>query len=152
MAQATTQEVTVIRELDAPTRRVWDAWTHPETFAKWFMTPPYETPTETVHMDVREGGWWRATQVNHDTGEELPFAGRYLEIDAPHHLVLTFEDPANPSEDNREVATVDFVQLDGDRTELTLRQQGHLPPEQYKLLATGYNRFFDRLAKVVAPK
>jgi uncharacterized protein YndB with AHSA1/START domain len=149
MAQTATQEVTVTREFETPTWRVWEAWTEPDQFAQWFMTPPYETPVDTVKMDLREGGRWEATQVNRDTGEELQFAGEYLAIDPPRHLVLTFDDPANPGGPNREEATVDLVQLGDGRTELTFRQSGHLPPEQYRLLAAGYNQFFDRLEKVV---
>lgn len=36
------------------------------------------------------------------------------------------------------------------KTEMTLHQEGHLPAEQYPLLAEGYGRFFDQLERVIA--
>lgn len=59
----TTREVTVTRVFDAPRELLWRSWTEPARFARWFFTPPFTTPVETVAMDVRPGGRWRASQV-----------------------------------------------------------------------------------------
>jgi uncharacterized protein YndB with AHSA1/START domain len=139
-------EVTITRVFDAPRELVWKAWTEPEHFAHWFGTPPYTTPLETISMDVRPGGAWRATMVSEDDGSELPFAGEYREVVEPGRLVLTFVDATDPSNPNVEVLTVTFADLDG-KTELVAHQAGHLPQEQYPLLAEGYSGFFDRLAE-----
>jgi len=142
-------EVTVTRILDADPERVWDAWTRADLFARWFFTPPFVTPAETVALDVRPGGRWTATQESTEDDTELPFVGEYLEVDAPSRLVLTFEDPANPLNPDREVATVTLLRLADGRTEMTLHQQGHLPAEEYALMAQGYGRFFDNLAELL---
>lgn len=136
--------VTLTRVIDAPVESVWEAWTRPERFARWFGTPPFSTPSSRVDMDVRPGGTWHATQVSEIDGTELPFLGTYREVVAPERLVLTFEDPANRANPNVELATLVLEPIDG-TTRMVFRQEGHLPGEQYRLLADGYSRFFDRL-------
>jgi uncharacterized protein YndB with AHSA1/START domain len=143
-----TGEVTVVRVFDAPRESVWDAWTKPELFARWFFTPPFETPPSTVHMDVRPGGRWGATQVSESEDIELPFLGTYREVEPPDRLVLTFENPADRADPNVEVLTLTFRAVSSG-TELTLRQVGHLPADQYPKLAEGYSRFFDNLAEML---
>jgi uncharacterized protein YndB with AHSA1/START domain len=140
------REVTITRVFEAPRDLVWKAWTEPEHFARWFGTPPYTTPVSTVAMDLRPGGAWRATMVHEDDGSELPFQGTYREIVEPERLVLTFEDPSDPSNPNVEVLTVTFTDLGG-KTEVVAHQVGYLPPEEYGELEKGYSGFFDRLAE-----
>lgn len=146
-----TGDVEVTRLLDAPREAVWDAWTKPSLFAQWFGTPPFVTPVSTVHMDVRPGGHWGATQVSEADDVELPFLGSYREVDPPERLVFTFEDPADRADPNVEVATLTLVDRDH-QTQMTFHQVGHLPAEQYAQLREGYERFFDRLAEVLAQR
>jgi uncharacterized protein YndB with AHSA1/START domain len=140
------REVTITRVFDAPRELVWKAWTEPEHFASWFGTPPFTTPPETVALDVRPGGAWRATMVHEEDGTELPFRGEYREVVEPERLVLTFADVENPDNPNVEVLTVTFTDVGG-KTEVVAHQAGHLPEEEYKNLAEGYGAFFDRLAE-----
>jgi len=140
----TTGEVTVERFLDAPRELVWRAWTEPARFAQWFGTPPFSTPESSVFMDVRPGGEWRATQVSAEDGTQLPFAGHYQEVAEPERLMFSFENPENRGDPNVEVVTLTLRERNGG-TEMVMRQQGHLPEEQYRLLYEGYSRFFDRL-------
>lgn len=141
-----TRDVTVTRVIDAPPERVWQAWTTPRDFSRWFGTPPFDTPVQGVHLDVRPGGAWTATQVSNTVDEEtrLHFYGHYLEVDEPRRLVFTLENPEDPKDRNVETVTV-TLQPRGDATEMTLHQEGHLPAEQYPLLAEGYSRFFGRM-------
>ena len=142
-------EVTITRVFDAPRELVWKAWTEPEQFANWFGTPPYTTPASTVSLDVRPGGRWAATMVHETDGTELPFRGEYREVVEPERLVLTFEDPADESNDLVEVLTVTFTDLGG-KTELVAHQAGNMPDEEYKALVDGYGRFFDQLEQNLA--
>lgn len=142
------QEVTVTRLFSAPRELVWRAWTEPSAFSYWFSTPPFTTPESGVALDVKPGGEWRATQVS-DDGTELPFIGVYREVVPPERLVLTFQNPADRSDPDVELATV-MLESVPDGTRMTFRQQGHLPPEQYVLLKQGYSRFFDRLEQYLA--
>ena len=147
--RATGREVTITRVFDAPRELVWKAWTEPEHFSHWFGSPPFTTPLSTISMDVRPGGAWRATMVSQDDGTELPFMGVYREVVEPERLVLTFDDPNDPSNPNVEVLTVTFTDL-GDETEVVAHQAGHLPEDEYPKLAEGYSSFFDRLAEHLA--
>lgn len=147
--QATGRQMTITRVFDAPRELVWQAFTQPEELAAWFGTPPYKTPPETVSMDVRPGGKWTATMVSEEDGSKLPFAGRYREVEEPQRLVFTFDDVNDPTNENVEVATVTFADLDG-KTEVTLTQAGHMPEEEYGRLEEGYSVFFDRLAEHLA--
>jgi uncharacterized protein YndB with AHSA1/START domain len=148
MAEASSagRRVAVItREFDAPRELVWRAWTEPEHFAHWFGSPPYTTPVDTVSLDVRPGGAFRATMVSSEDGSEIPFRGVYREVVEPERLVLTFEDVNDPADEKVEVLTVTFTDLGG-RTRLVATQTGHMPEEQYPRLEAGYAAFFDRLA------
>ena len=144
-----TGDVEVTRLLDAPREVVWGAWTTPRLFARWFFTPPFSTPESTVHMDVRPGGRWGATQVSETDDVELPFLGSYREVEPPERLVFTFEDPADRADPNVEVVTVTLLER-GAQTQMTLHQVGHLPAEQYGMMREGYSRFFDNLAELLA--
>jgi uncharacterized protein YndB with AHSA1/START domain len=144
-----TQQVTLSRRFDAPRDRVWDAWTQPEQFAAWFGTPPFRTPPARVSMDLRTGGEWTATQVSDEDGMELPFVGVYREVRRPERLVFTLDNPADRTDPNVEVATVTLADANGG-TQMVFQQVGHLPEEQYGLMAIGYARFFDRLAEHLA--
>ena len=149
-AEITENSVTLVRTFEASPEAVFAAWTVPATFARWFGTPPYETDPSTVEIDPRVGGMWQATMVSTEDGTEQPFAGRYLEVQPPDWLVLTFEDPAKLGGADYDTLTLAFRDLGDGRTELWMRQAGRLPPEQYPLLAEGYSRFFERMAKVLA--
>jgi uncharacterized protein YndB with AHSA1/START domain len=53
--------MSVTRVFDAPRERVWREWTQPAAFADWFGGTESEVPLDSVAMDVRPGGTWRAT-------------------------------------------------------------------------------------------
>jgi uncharacterized protein YndB with AHSA1/START domain len=143
------RQLTITRVFDAPRVLVWRAFTEAEQFAQWFGHPPFKTPPSTVSMDVRPGGEWEATQVNQDTGHELPFAGTYREVEEPERLVMVFENVEDRSDPKVEVVTVTFEDL-GDKTEVTLNQAGYMDPKQYKRTEEGYGKFFDQLEKLLA--
>jgi uncharacterized protein YndB with AHSA1/START domain len=143
------RQLTITRVFDAPRELVWRAFTEAEQFARWFGHPPFKTPPETVSMDVRPGGEWEATQVNQDTGHELPFAGSYREVEEPERLVMTFDNVEDRSDPKVEVVTVTFEDLGG-KTEVTLHQAGYMSLGQYKRAEQGWGRFFDQLVKLLA--
>ena len=145
------RELTIKRVFDAPRELVWRAFTEAEQFAQWFGHPPFTTPASTVSMDVRPGGEWRATQVNQETGTELPFAGSYREVEEPERLVFTFENVEDRDDPMVEVVTVTLDDLGG-RTEVTLNQAGYMPPAQYKRTEQGYGAFFDQLEELLAKR
>src|SRR5918912_3465023 len=99
----------VTRVFDAPRERVWREWIEPEAFADWFGGTEAEVPVESVSMDVRPGGTWRATMYAGPQRHEIQWSGEFREVEAPQRLVLTMCD--RPQRDRYEVITVELVDL-----------------------------------------
>jgi uncharacterized protein YndB with AHSA1/START domain len=130
------------RVFDAPRERVWQEWTEPARFADWFGGPEAEVPVETVSMDVRPGGTWRATMFFGSDRHVIQWHGEYLEVVAPERLVLTFSDAP---EGAPEVVTVVLNDLGGGRTEMLFEQRGRMQPEEYDRAKDGWAVFLDRM-------
>jgi uncharacterized protein YndB with AHSA1/START domain len=133
--------ITIRRVFDAPRERVWQEWTEPARFADWFGGPEATVPLETVSMDLRPGGAWRATMFAAVRGV-IEWKGEYLEVVAPERLVLTFSD--GPDE-VYELVTVVLNDLGSGRTEMLFEQRGHMRPEEYDYTKAGWAVFFDRM-------
>src|SRR4051794_9439979 len=87
--------LSITRVYDAPRDRVWREWTEPERFADWFGGPEAEVPLDTVAMDVRPGGAWRATMYH--GGHEIRWEGEDVEGEPPERLPAPINDqPARP--------------------------------------------------------
>jgi uncharacterized protein YndB with AHSA1/START domain len=137
--------MSVTRVFDAPRERVWREWTQPEAFADWFGGPEAEVPLETVSMDVRPGGRWRATMLH--GGREIRWKGEYREVDEPERLVFTLSDRPG---DRYELVTVVLADLGDGRTEMRFEQRGGMRPEEYERAKTGWGTFFDRIDERLA--
>jgi uncharacterized protein YndB with AHSA1/START domain len=123
---------------------VWRAITESRLFARWFGA---EFTVDVHQWDLRSGGEWRATM--HYEGKELPWAGRFVEIEEPERLVMAFIDQPT-IEDVYELLTYTLIEH-GTQTELVLRQSGgHLTDEQYEQARGGTASFLDQMAKVLA--
>jgi uncharacterized protein YndB with AHSA1/START domain len=136
--------ITIRRVFDAPRERVWKEWTEPERFADWFGGTESEVPVETVSMDVREGGSWRATMFAGPDRHEIHWVGEYHEVVEPGRLVFTLTD--QPGRDVFELVTISLVDLGDGRTEMHFEQRGFLTAEQYQRTRRGWGSFFDRVA------
>src|SRR5215210_5987043 len=106
---------TLTRVFDAPRERVWREWTEPERFADWFGGPEAEVPLDTVAMDVRPGGAWRATMFSGPQRREIRWTGEYREVEPPGRLVLTMSD--RPGGARPELLTIVLTELSDGRTE-----------------------------------
>ena len=138
----------VTRTFEAPRERVWREWVHPEAFADWFGGQASEVPIETVEMDVREGGSWKATMFGGPERREIHWAGEFVELSEPERLVLTMTD--SPGEPERAVITVELTDLGDGRTEMTMEQRSPLPPDQVEDARSGWGSFFDRMGERLA--
>ena len=133
--------LSITRVFDAPRERVWREWTTPERFADWFGGEA-EVPPDTVSMDVRQGGRWRATMFAGPERREIRWKGEYLEVVEPERLVLTLSDRPD---DVYELVTVVLTDLGQGRTEMRLSQSGHLAAAQYLRAREGWSSFLDRI-------
>jgi uncharacterized protein YndB with AHSA1/START domain len=140
--------ITITRVFEAPRERVWKEWIQPEAFADWFGGPESEVPLDTVSMDVRPGGSWRATMYAGPERHEIQWRGEYREVVEPERLVFTVSD--QPGEDVYELVVVVLTDLGDGRTEMLLQQYGRMTPEQYERAREGWGSFFDRIAERLA--
>lgn len=53
------REVVVTRTFDAPARLVFEAWSKPELFRKWWVPRSMGMTLRSCEMDVRTGGKYR---------------------------------------------------------------------------------------------
>ncbi|HWM17116.1 MAG TPA: SRPBCC domain-containing protein [Microbacterium sp.] len=136
----------VTRTLDAPRELVFEALTKPEHFAVWFGTAEVQVPQETLSMDVRPGGEFRAVMHLPD-GNLIHWSGTYIEVDPPAHVAMTLTD--QPDDDAGLPVIFDLETVE-DGTLLTVRQdRADFTDEQVDATIAGYNAFLDDLAKVV---
>ena len=121
------REVVVTRTFNGPARIVFEAWTKPELFKRWWAPKSLSVPLLSVEQDVRVGGRYKLV-FGHDASQSMAFHGRYLEVTPPSRLVWT-----NEESDEGSVTTVTFEQKGG-KTLLTLHE---LYPSKEALDAAG---------------
>jgi uncharacterized protein YndB with AHSA1/START domain len=100
------RELVVTRTFDAPPRIVFEAWTKPELFKRWWVPKSCGLTIASCEMDVRTGGTYRLVFVVGN--ENMAFFGRYLEVTPPSRLVWT-----NEEADGHVVTTVTFEEKAG---------------------------------------
>jgi uncharacterized protein YndB with AHSA1/START domain len=144
---ATDEGITMTRIFDAPRDEVWKEWTEPERFADWYGGTEAEIPVESIEMDVRPGGAWKATMYY--GGRAIHWHGAYREVSEPERLSLTVTDQ-DPAEEY-DLVTVVLRDLGDDRTEMRFTQTGgHMPKAGYERAMEGWGGFFDRIAERLA--
>ena len=138
----------ITRTFAAPPEAVFDAWVTPATFAAWWGGSAAEVPLDSVSLDVRPGGAWKATMVL-DPDLQFHWRGEYLEIDRPNKLVLTTT--FQPG-DARELLTVVLTAVDGG-TEMRFSQTGgNLSAEEYEGTTVGWRAVFDAMDTTLAAR
>ena len=99
------RELVVTRTFDAPARLVFDAWTKPELFKRWWAPKSMGMSLRSCEMDVRVGGKYRL-EFEPDA---MAFFGTYLEVTPHSRLVWTNEEGG----DSGQVTTVTFEEVGG---------------------------------------
>jgi uncharacterized protein YndB with AHSA1/START domain len=142
-----TEYFSITRTLNAPRELIFEAITRPEHFAVWFGTAAVQVPQESLTMDVRPGGAFRAVMVLPD-GNRIDWAGEYKVVEPPSHLAMTLTD--QPDDDAGLPVLFDLEEVDGG-TQLTIRQdRSDFSDEQVAATIAGYNAFIDDIERVLA--
>ena len=110
------REVVVTRTFDAPARLVFEAWSNPELFRKWWVPRSMGMTLRSCEMDVRTGGKYRLV-FGDDPANPMAFFGHYLEVVPGQRIVWTNEE----SGDAASVTTVTLEERDG-RTLLVMSE------------------------------
>ena len=113
------REVVVTRTFDAPARLVFEAWSRPELFKKWWVPRSLGMTLRSCEMDVKgdmeSDGVMDRLVFGDDPANPMAFFGKYLDVVPNKRIVWTNEE----SGDAGSVTTVTLEERDG-RTLLVL--------------------------------
>lgn len=132
-------DVTIVRSLDAPPERVWQAWTGPAELVAWIW-PPRLAPS--IDMALHQGG--RFHLVSEAAG--IGVSGEYLAIGPPARLEFTWRWDGESEQTSVEV---DFART-ADGTVLTLTHRGFATEEARRDHQQGWEDCLDRLPRQLA--
>ena len=118
------RELVVTRTFNGPARLVFEAWTKPELFRRWWVPKSMGMSLRSCEMDVRVGGKYRLEFEP----DGVAFFGTYKEVTPHSRLVWT-----NEESDEGSVTTVTFEERGGK----TLLVMHELYPSKEALDAAG---------------
>jgi uncharacterized protein YndB with AHSA1/START domain len=167
MADSTkTRELVITRVFDAPRAKVWQAWTDPEVYKKWWGPKGFSAPVAEIDLQVG-GKIFNCMEGGPDMGE---FAGKRFygvgsirELAPMEKLVVTdsFADehgnvlePAEvmPGMDDwprESLVTLTFEDEAEGKTKLTLRHGPFPEGEMFANTNEGWNSSLDKLAEAL---
>src|ERR1700759_4632381 len=86
------RELVVTRIFNGPARIVFEAWTRPELFTRWWVPKSFGLTLLSCEMDIRVGGTYRLVFKHPASGQPMAFFGSYREVTPPSRLVWTNEE------------------------------------------------------------
>ncbi|MGB3462686.1 MAG: SRPBCC family protein [Rhodanobacter lindaniclasticus] len=110
------RELVVTRTFDAPVHIVFEAWSKPELFRRWWVPQSAGLSLLSCDMDVRTGGTYRLVFRHPMSDQPMAFFGTYREVTPNERIVWT-----NEESDQGAVTTVTFEE-DGGKTRVTLHE------------------------------
>ena len=110
------REFVVTRTFNAPARIVFEAWSNPELFKRWWVPKSVGLSLLSCEMDVRTGGAYRLVFLHRTSDQPMAFFGTYREVTPHRRLVWT-----NEESDHGAVTTVTFEESAG-KTLVTLQE------------------------------
>jgi uncharacterized protein YndB with AHSA1/START domain len=141
------RELVVTRTVNGPARIVFEAFTKPELFKRWWVPKSFGLTLLSCELDVRVGGTYRLV-FNHNGSEPMAFFGRYVEV-TPHSRLVWTNDEGG---DAGAVTTATFEEKAG----TTLLVVHDLYPSKEALDAaiasgstSGFSETFDQLDELL---
>lgn len=108
------RELVASRVIHGPSNLVFEAWTKPELFKRWWVPKSAPMTLVSCEMDIRTGGKYR---LRFNMGSQsMEFFGTYLEL-TPHSRLVWTNEEGGESATVR--TTVTFVETD-DTTRVTV--------------------------------
>lgn len=108
------RELVSSRLINGPARLVFEAWTNPELFKKWWVPKSAPITLVSCKMDVCTGGTYKLTFSMDSQSAE--FFGKYLEVTPYSRIVWTNEEGGK---DAAVITTVSFEEI-GEATLVTV--------------------------------
>ena len=142
-------ELVVTRTINGPARILFEAWTKPELFQRWWTPKSFGLTLISYEADVRTGGGYRLVMGHPASEQPMAFFGRYIEVTPHARLVWTNDE----GDEEGAVTTVTFEEKDG-ATRVTVHE---LYPSKEALdeamasgSTTGWGEQFEQLDDLVA--
>jgi uncharacterized protein YndB with AHSA1/START domain len=129
MKELSPYDIEISRVLSASPERVFEAFTDPDKFARWYGPPGFPVARDTVEIDARVGGPQRFTMVGDaDPRMRSAYDGRFTEVVAnellaSHGAWHGIPGQTDPWESNLRVELTE----EGGRTRLVVREGPHPP-------------------------
>ena len=143
------RELVVTRTVNGPARIVFEAWTNPELFRRWWVPKSFGVTLITCELDVRTGGTYRLEMGHPSSEQTMAFFGRYIEV-TPHARLVWTNDEGG---EGGAVSTVTFEEK-GDATLVVIHE---LYPSKEALdeaiasgSTSGWGMQFDQLEALIA--
>jgi uncharacterized protein YndB with AHSA1/START domain len=111
------RELVVTCSFNARVHAVFQAWSMPELFRRWWIPKATGMTIVACEMDVRTGGRYRLDITPPGSDQPMAFFGKYLEV-VPDELIVW----TNEEEDGGAVTTVTFEANNG-KTQVTLTER-----------------------------
>ena len=102
------RELVVTRTINGPARLVFEAWTKPELFKRWWVPKSCGLSLLACELDVRVGGKYRLAFASGGP-KPMEFFGRYIEVTPHSRLVWTNDE----GDEEGAVTTVTFEEKGG---------------------------------------
>ena len=103
------RELVVSRFINGPARLVFEAWTRPELFQRWWVPKAAPIFLVACELDVRTGGKYRLVFGVNGSEQRMEFFGRYIEVTPNARIVWTNEE----GDEGGAVTTVTFEEKGG---------------------------------------
>ena len=143
------QELVVTRTIAGPARLIFEAWTRPELFIRWWAPRSFGLTLVSYEADVRTGGTYRLVMGHPSAEQPMPFFGRYVDVTPPSRVVWTNDE----GDEEGAVTTVTFADAGG----ATLVTVSELYPTRQALdeaiasgSTSGWAEQFEQLEALVA--
>jgi uncharacterized protein YndB with AHSA1/START domain len=103
------RELVVTRTFNAPAHLVFEAWTKPELFKRWWVPKSAGMTMLSCELDVRTGGSYRLVFQHPAFEQPMAFFGKYIEVVPNARIVWTNEE----SDEGGAITTLTFEEKDG---------------------------------------
>jgi len=141
--------ITIVRTFAAPVAEVFAAWTDPALLRRWLAPSPCEVLEASA--DARPGGRYRIVVIDAE-GNRHVTSGEYRELVPGKRLVKTWVYEGKYSVGRYPtLLSVAFRETGPRSTELTLRQDQLLTPDDRASNTEGWRLCFDKLDALLDP-
>lgn len=110
------REIVVRRTFNAPAHIVFEAWSNPELFMRWWLPASFGMFFVSCEADVRTGGTYRMVFSHPAFEQPMAFFGSYIDVVPNSRIVWTNEESAENC-----ISTVTLEETGG-KTLLVLRE------------------------------